>query len=65
MAKSEELAPETAMLPMVIALELPLVSVTVWTGLVDPTVVAGKAMLNGAAVAVTTVVLPVPERATV
>ena len=63
--KSEELVPDTAMLAMLIADGPPLVSVTVWTVLVEPTDVAGNIRLEGVIVAVATGVVPSPESATV
>lgn len=64
-AKSEELAPDTAMPPRLIADVLPLVRVTICIGLVEPTAVDGNVTLEGATVAVMTDAVPVPVRATV
>jgi hypothetical protein len=62
-AKSEASAPETAMLLMLMAAVPPLLNVTVWAEVVEPTTVAGKDRLPGATVAFAG--LPVPDNATV
>ena len=61
-AKSVALAPPVAMLPMVIDVVSPLVSVTDWLALLEPTVVPGNVRLVGLAA---TPPLPRPVRATV